>query len=91
MDATQRLRVMQQGLDLQHNKCSSSNWRKRSRRPGAPSRSNSRNGETVSASALEDERVRTPTLRSFCTMPMVEDPTDGGSVCYIFFGSSSQR
>ena len=38
-------------------------------------------------SAVEDERVRTPALRSF----LHHVYTDGGSVCHVLFGSSSQR
>ena len=49
---------------------------------------NSGIAETVSASAVEHERIHTPTLRSFCPMSMVEEPTDEGSVCGVPFGSN---
>ena len=71
MEATQLLRVMQQGLGQQQ-------LMEAIRQQQAPtqqlkqawcaSNTNIMTGETVSASAVEDERVRTPRLRSFCTM-----------------------
>ena len=66
MEAAQLLRVMQQGLDQQQQLMEAIRQQQvqmqkqeQAQQPqGATPNSNSRNGETVSASAVEHERVR---------------------------------